>query len=112
MAPSASPARATRRLFGLGGVRVWGFKAHRLLYHSTLGLSVIKKKEEPKVQGGGGPGISVFEAHRLWDHSTLGLSDRGGGGRESVYLRLIDSCIAQLQAQGPSRTCNANKEEG
>jgi len=28
------------------------------------------------------------------------------------YLRLIDSCITQLKAQGPSRTCNESKEEG
>ena len=27
------------------------------------------------------------------------------------YLRLIDSCINQLKAQGPSRTCNESKEE-
>jgi len=27
------------------------------------------------------------------------------------YLRLIDSCITQLTAQGPSRTCNESKEE-
>ena len=27
------------------------------------------------------------------------------------YLRLIDSCIAKLKAQGPSRTCNESKEE-
>ena len=27
------------------------------------------------------------------------------------YLRLIDSCITQLKAQGPSRTCNDSKEE-
>jgi len=25
---------------------------------------------------------------------------------EGSYLRLIDSCITQLKAQGPSRTCN------
>ena len=29
----------------------------------------------------------------------------------SAYLRLIDSCINQLEAQGPSRTCNESKEE-
>ena len=28
------------------------------------------------------------------------------------YFRLIDSCITQLKAQGPSRTCNESKEEG
>jgi len=27
------------------------------------------------------------------------------------YLRLIDSCITQLKAQGPSRPCNERKEE-
>ena len=27
------------------------------------------------------------------------------------YLRLIDCCITQLKAQGPSRTCNESKEE-
>ena len=27
------------------------------------------------------------------------------------YLRLIDSCITPLKAQGPSRTCNESKEE-
>ena len=44
----------------VSGVWVWGlavclrmrgglvFKAHRLVYHSTLGLRVIKKKDAPK----------------------------------------------------------------
>ena len=27
------------------------------------------------------------------------------------YLRLIDSCITQLKAHGPSRTCNESKDE-
>ena len=31
-------------------------------------------------------------------------------GLES-YLRRIDSCITQLKAQGPSRTCDESKEE-
>jgi len=26
------------------------------------------------------------------------------------YLRLIDACITQLKAHGPSRTCNESKE--
>ena len=33
------------------------------------------------------------------------------GSEAGSYLRLIDSCIAQLQAQGPCRTCNESKEE-
>ena len=27
------------------------------------------------------------------------------------YLRLIDSCITQLKAHGPARTCNESKED-
>ena len=33
------------------------------------------------------------------------------GTEAGAYLRLIDSCITQLKAQGPSRTCNESKEE-
>ena len=31
--------------------------------------------------------------------------------RRESYLRLIDSCITPLKAQGPSRTCNESKKE-
>ena len=33
------------------------------------------------------------------------------GSEAGSYLRLIDACITQLQAQGPSRTCNESKAE-
>ena len=33
------------------------------------------------------------------------------GSEPGSYLRLIDSCITHLKAQGPSRTCNESKEE-
>ena len=33
------------------------------------------------------------------------------GSEAGSYLRLIDSCITQLKAQGPSRTYNESKEE-
>jgi len=33
------------------------------------------------------------------------------GSEAGSYLRLIDSCITQLKAQGPSETCNESKEE-
>ena len=33
------------------------------------------------------------------------------GTEPGSYLRLIDSCITQLKAQGPSRACNESKEE-
>jgi len=35
----------------------------------------------------------------------------GFGLRGRSYLRLIDSCITQLKAHGPSRTCNESQEE-
>ena len=36
---------------------------------------------------------------------------RRAGCPASKYLRLIDSCITQLKAQGPSRTCDESKEK-
>ena len=33
------------------------------------------------------------------------------GSEAGAYLRLIDSCITQLTAQGPSRTCNESNDE-
>ena len=42
------------------------------------------------------------------NHSTEMCS----GSEAGSYLRLIDSGITQLKAQGPSRTCNESKEEG
>ena len=33
------------------------------------------------------------------------------GSEAGSYVRLIDSCITQLKAQGPSRTWNERKEE-
>ena len=33
------------------------------------------------------------------------------GSEAGLYLRLIDFCITQRKAQGPSRTCNESKEE-
>ena len=33
------------------------------------------------------------------------------GSEAGSYVRLTDSCITQLKAQGPCRTCNESKEE-
>ena len=39
-----------------------------------------------------------------WVNLGVVVTDAGS------YSRLIDSCITQLRAQGPSRTCNESKE--
>ena len=41
------------------------------------------------------------------NHST----EVSSGSEAGSYLRLIDFCITQLKAQGPSRTCTECKEE-
>ena len=58
-------------------------------------------------------GSSRFESLILPRHSRFEcecnqeyMTDRPGS-----YVRLIDSRITQLKAQGPSRTCNKSKEE-
>jgi len=92
------------------------FKAHRLLYHSTLGSRVIKKKgtdleviarqvhlrERRVIQRPPEP-IQVVSCSRR---------ARISGSEAGSYLRLIDSCITQLKVQGLSRNCNESKEEG
>ena len=65
------------------------FKAHKLVYHSTLGWRVIKKK--------------ASDREAAYHRNSL--------SGPSSYLRLTGSCIAQRKAQGPSRTCNKSKEE-
>ena len=62
-----------------------------------------------------GPGETTLSpAPRTWggsqfknNHSTKMCGGSGAGS----YLRLIDSCITQLKAEGPSRTCNESQEE-
>ena len=43
--------------------------------------------------------------------SSLRSAALHSGSEAGSFLRLIDSCITQLKAQGPSRTCNESKEE-
>ena len=44
-------------------------------------------------------------------HQDLAVHRMCCGTEAGSYLRLIDSCITQLKAQGPSRTCDESKEE-
>ena len=70
-----------------------GFKAHRLLYHSTLGLRVIKKKKTPLALA------SWERAAMMPSPSMLPLPIPplpSYGSEEGSYLRLIDFCITQL----------------
>ena len=51
-------------------------------------------------------GFSECPALHRWSETVARL-----GRQHHTHLRLIDSCITQLKAQGPSRTCNESKEE-
>jgi len=42
---------------------------------------------------------------------SLSVEEMRSGSEAGSYLRLIDSFITQLKAQGPSRACNESKEE-
>ena len=53
-------------------------------------------------------GVGCTPAGRSGPRHRLG---RGACSEAGSYLRLIDSCITQLKARGPSRTCNESKEE-
>ena len=56
--------------------------------------------------------VAVWNSGR---HSTLSLKNNHftemcSGSDAGSYLRLIDSCITQLEVQGPSQTCNERKK--
>ena len=49
--------------------------------------------------------------HRPSQFKDKYFAEMCSGSEAGSYLRLIDSCIPQLKAQGPSRTSNESKEE-
>ena len=59
--------------------------------------------------GGACPYIRVTP--EMWSGSQHEQGAHSSGFEAGSYLRLIDSCITQLKAQGPSRACNKSKEE-
>jgi len=110
------------------------FKAHRLVCHSPLGLRTIKKKKKKKPSRG--PCGELSSRGPCREPSPVergGVPCRGArvdeDGEDSLVLPVValvplhsnvpwfrgglvfDSCITQLKAQGPSRTCNESKEE-
>jgi len=67
----------------------------------------LRKPSLPETPGNGrrccqGSGRGTF---------MRGIKEMCSGTEAGSYLRLIDSCITQLKAQGPARTCNESKEE-
>ena len=67
--------------------------------------------EGSRVEGRGlrGRGFRVGACSR--SPSMAAFTEMCSGSEVGSYLRLIDSYITQLKAQGPSRTCNESKEE-
>ena len=70
--------------------------------------------------------LPCWQAEQKWRPLQVMKRKRDGPGRDSnlpepadwdegteagSYLRLIDSGITQLKAQGPSRTCNESEED-
>ena len=47
----------------------------------------------------------------VWSASVYHFTEMCSGSEVGSYSRLIGSCITQLNAQGPSRTCNESKKE-
>ena len=50
----------------------------------------------------------IFALHRTVSDD---LTEMCSGSEADSYLRLVHSCITQLKAHGPSRTCNESKED-
>ena len=70
------------------------------------------ERESVRERGRERESVCVFDVDSCprdngWDRVQRHRPDLPPGS----YLRLIDSCITQLKAQGPSGACNESKEE-
>ena len=63
-----------------------------------------------RVWSGFAGGGSGFRVSSEWVDSGF-RAEMCCGNEAGSYLRLTDSCITQLEAHGPSRTCTESKEE-
>jgi len=136
-----SQLASTQLTLGPHLVQIWSRTIRDLMGNETLVLHRVVKKQkqmlrEPvgRVQLAHHPGVDLranlgLISHRchlcevvfVWEltKETIqlpmgclqgGCSD-SSGSKAASYLRRIDSCITQLKAQGPFRTCNESKEE-
>jgi len=86
------------------------FKAHKLVYHSTLGSRVIKKKKSVVTPHQGMLSATCRARNKTQRSMQSGGSDQRmqchnhftemfSGSEPGSYLRLIDSCVTQIKAQ-------------
>ena len=75
----------------------------RILHFADLYQGGRFPTPPPGTHQGFGQTVGALDA--VPRHTLSVVSEAGS------HLRLIDYCITQLEAQGPSRTCNESKEE-
>ena len=106
-----------------GGASFWrpfggGRVLHELLWMGATTFRSIRQSRGdswyPPCQGPklGLPTSGPWSLHsESWSEEPSPQILLCSGSEAGSYLRLIDSCITQLKAQGPFRTCNESKEE-
>jgi len=120
--PWSGACRRVRTRTSTSGISRYGRRARNPLSLSRLSLSrslaLSARLPNPRpARGQAGHGLGRFRVGRLAAppplHGVARVSERGHIHQRLEYqgMRLIDSCITQLKAQGPSRTCNESKEE-
>ena len=99
---------------------VWN--SGRTRYNHTLSTKLSTLGTKDSIQPDTRPGRARLGMTLvLWLHCSISgrcllvyiIGTQSGRGATFLgsYLRLIDSCITQIKAQGPSRTCDESKEE-
>ena len=78
-------------------------RTSRLSRKNSLSLSGA-----PRAWGGGG---DANPGRGQWQTQNNHFTEVCRGFDVGSFLRLMDSCFTQLQAQKPSRTCDESKEE-
>jgi len=94
------------------GFGVWGLGFRPHCSQGYQGLGGMRPRRPCSRPLSGPKPVSGFQGFRVrgWGSIVEGL-EICSGSEAGSYLRLIDSCITELKAQGPSRTCNESKEE-
>jgi len=78
-------------------------------------LTGVQQKKKKKKKKGSDRVDGAVHDHEEREAALLEVHDVGAAvlcrDNHQPYARLIDSCINQIKAQGPSRTCDESKEE-
>ena len=87
-------APASEIFEGSGAAR--GFKAHRLLYHPTLGVRVIKKKRRALLIRGGGQVNLCLDPKRVYKNTSYHKQTKNQWARDDPAFIVLQAGVCEM----------------